>query len=175
MAYRPSTIAWLVALLGPVACTIPADAASIQADVPSETAAEWVPVADYLGHRCGSLDCHGDSQRNFVIYGCNGLRLDPSAIPGCVPGPGTTPTSADEYALTYRSLVGLEPEIMSQVVDSSDPNIDLLTFVRKARGEESHKGGTLITPGDAQDRCIYEWLAGENDTSDCALALESTP
>ena len=56
---------------------------------------------------------------------------------------------------------------MSQVVDDHHgEHPELLTFVRKARGTEAHKGGTLITPGDDQDVCITSWLAG-HDRSDC--------
>jgi hypothetical protein len=157
------------------ACATPADDATVVVDTPSESAAAWHPVADYLDHRCGSLDCHGDSQRNLIIYGCSGLRLDPHDVPGCPPLMGAQATTAAEYAATFRSLVGLEPDVMSEVVESRDPDIDLLTFVRKARGEEAHKGGTLITAGDVQDRCLDEWLSGASDTADCRDALASTP
>ena len=77
----------------------------------------------------------------------------------------------DEHTATYRSLVGLEPEVMSQVVAGHGAHPELLTFVRKARGTETHKGGQLITPGDVQDTCIVSWLAGATDTTACVQAL----
>jgi hypothetical protein len=60
---------------------------------------------------------------------------------------------------------------MSTVVAGHGENPELLTFVRKARGTETHKGGALITPGDAQDTCITSWLAGSTNTMACATAI----
>lgn len=165
--------------LSPAACSIPPSAATITlAALPSETATEWNPVEQYLDHRCGGLDCHGDLQRNLIIYGCEGLRLDPNDVPGCV-GPNSPPTTPAEYAATYRSLVALEPVVMSEVVAAGGQEPDLLTFVRKARGEEAHKGGTLIDlttqVGIDQDDCITSWLSGGTNTNACTLAVELTP
>ena len=60
---------------------------------------------------------------------------------------------------------------MSEVVASHGAHPELLTFVRKARGLEAHKGGALITPGDDQDVCITSWLSGQTDTTACANAF----
>jgi hypothetical protein len=129
---------------------------------------QFLPVADYLDHRCGTLDCHGQTGRNLRMWGCDGMRLDPSDIAGCVFGRPTTP---DEYEATYRSLVGLEPAVMSAVVQGHAAHPELLTFVRKAIGTEAHKGGQLITQGDDQEKCIVSWLAGNTDRSACGKAL----
>jgi hypothetical protein len=138
---------------------VPVEAGSLSAGASaSENGPEWHPVADYLDHRCGSLDCHGDTQRNLIIYGCNGLRLD-GVEPGCPPTRAPQATT-EEYAATYASLVGLEPEVMNEVIANHGADPDSLTFVRKARGEEAHKGGQLIDAGDVQDQCITMWLAG---------------
>jgi hypothetical protein len=128
-----------------------------------------------MDHRCGSLDCHGSAQRNLVMWGCDGLRL---ASADAASGDCSNGTTDDEYEASYRSLVGLEPAVMSDVVQDGGKNMDLLTFVRKARGEESHKGGVLITPGDSQDTCIALWLAGSAITDQayldaCNMALSS--
>jgi hypothetical protein len=135
-------------------------------------------VADFLDHRCGSLDCHGNPQRNLQMWGCNGQRLevDGEAIyPGCRSGGGTNTTPA-EYEASFRSLVGLEPTVMSEVVAAgANGNPDLLTFVRKARGEEAHKGGVLVTPGDNQDICMTAWLTGPSNTAACRSAIANTP
>jgi hypothetical protein len=130
-----------------------------------------LPVAAYLDHRCGTLDCHGQAGRNFRIWGCEGMRLDPTDIPQCNRALGGRVATPAEHQATYRSLVGLEPAVMSAVVAGHGEHPELLTFVRKARGTETQKGGALITPGDAQDNCITSWLAGATDTMACATAI----
>jgi hypothetical protein len=60
---------------------------------------------------------------------------------------------------------------MSEVVAEGGAHPEQLTFVRKARGLEAHKGGALITPGDPQDACIASWLSGATDFTACASAL----
>jgi hypothetical protein len=144
---------------------------TIGIDAPSGSEAEFGPVADYLEHRCGSLDCHGQPGRNLRIWGCEGMRLDPADIPSCNRLLGGRPTTPDEHQSTYRSLVGLEPSVMSAVVQDHGQDPELLTFVRKARGTETHAGGQLITPGDPQDVCITSWLAGATDTTACVNAV----
>jgi hypothetical protein len=143
----------------------------ITIDAPFSSEASFGPVANFLDHRCGSLDCHGNTARNLVIWGCEGLRLEPYDAPICGRAQGGRATTPDEHQATYRSLVGLEPTVMSEVVASHGQDPDLLTFVRKARGEEAHKGGALIMPGDDQDVCITSWLAGATDTIACASAV----
>ena len=149
-----------------MACGGPPDDARVGVVGPDP--AQFPPVSMLLDHRCGSLDCHGARARNLQIYGCEGLRLG-DASPGCRDAGGTD-TTADEHDATYRSLVTLEPAVMTAVVQGHGANPELLTFVRKARGTESHKGGTLITPGDDQDVCITSWLAGMTDKDACARA-----
>jgi hypothetical protein len=149
-------------------CSPPSDA-RIGIDAPSETL--FPPAADLLAYRCGSLDCHGSAQRNFVIWSCYGLRLDEDAAPGCRQQGGTN-TTAEEYLATYDSLVALEPAVMSQVVASGGADPDLLTFVRNARGEEDHRGGKLWDAGSADDLCVADWLAGASSTAaQCKSAL----
>ncbi len=143
--------------------------ARVGIDAPSGSEAEFGPVADYLEHRCGMLDCHGQMDRNLRIYGCEGMRLDPKVAPGCTPSGGGFTTPA-EHTATYRSLVGLEPSLMSQVVADHGLHPELLTFIRKARGLDAHKGGAIVTPGDDQDVCMTSWLAGSTDTTACGLA-----
>jgi hypothetical protein len=134
--------------------------------------APFQPVADYLGFRCGSLYCHGQPGRNMRIWSCAGMRLNPNNISFC--GGASDPrmpfTTPQEYEATYRSIVGLEPVVMSAVVAGHGARPDLLTMVRKARGLEAHKGGVLITPGDAQDVCLTSWLAGNVNADACATA-----
>jgi hypothetical protein len=160
-------IAMAGATAGAASCSsVPSDA-QVGIDAPPDSVAEFGPVGDYLDHRCGTLDCHGMSTRNLRIWGCEGMRLDPTDIPYCTRALGGKATTPDEYEATYRSLVGLEPTVMSTVVSGGGEHPELLTFVRKARGIEAHKGGVLVMPGDPQDVCITSWLAGHTNVSAC--------
>jgi hypothetical protein len=132
--------------------------------------AQFEPVQRLLDHRCGSLDCHGQVGRNLRIWGCEGMRLDAMDTPYCR-RTGGTDTTAAEYDATYRSLVGLEPAVMTAVIVGKGVHPEWLTFVRKARGDESHKGGALWSPGDLQDQCVASWLAGATDMNACATAI----
>jgi hypothetical protein len=158
----------LASVLFAAACSTAPSDSRIGVNAPDR--AQFDPVGRFLDHRCGSLDCHGDRHRNLVMFGCEGLRLDPANTPGCR-ATGGKDTTSDEMDATYRSLVGLEPAVMSAVESGHGQHPELLTFVRKARGDESHKGGSLITPGDAQDKCITSWLAGQTDNGACTNAL----
>lgn len=103
--------------------------------------------------------------RNLRLYGNTGLRYSDSDVPTAL-----TPTTDAEIAQDYGSVVGLEPEILSAVVASGGTDPQRLTFCRKPRGRESHKGGTVIDAGDARDICPTTWLAGSADMSGCAYA-----
>jgi hypothetical protein len=149
-------------------CSVPQSRIGIDAP-PEDQFAAMGSVGDYLDHRCGTIDCHGQQGRNLRMWGCWGLRLDVDAVASCIPPIGV-PTTLDEYNATYRSLVGLEPAVMSTVVQTHATNPELLTFIRKARGLESHKGGHLVTPGDPQDTCMVSWLAGNTDMMACQMA-----
>lgn len=130
--------------------------------------ASFPAVSDLLDRRCGTLDCHGQTARNLRIYGHEGLRLDATARPSSQPN-----TTVAEYDATFASLVGLEPEIMTSVVQEGGAHPERLTFIRKARGTEDHKGLQLWSEGDAADICATSWLAGKTDTASCTTALSS--
>lgn len=149
-----------------VACTFPSSTATNSPALPDR--ATFPPVADLLGKRCGTLDCHGSAYRNMRVYGSLGLRLAPNDRP--LSKGQTTP---EEYDADFESIVGLEPEIMNEVVTSGGASPDRLTFVRKARGSEHHKGGSLMQAGDPEDVCITSWLAGKTDVADCTSATAS--
>lgn len=128
------------------------------------------PVADALQATCGTLDCHGQVGRNLRLYGSRGLRLDPKATSA----EGTT--TAAEYEATFWSVVGLEPEAVSTVVRERGEDPTRLSLIRKARGTDHHKGGTLMKSGDALDRCLTSWLAGTVKTEACdAISLAPRP
>jgi hypothetical protein len=149
-----------------LACAFPSSTATN--DVTTPDLATFPPVADLLGKRCGTLDCHGSAYRNLRVYGSLGLRLSPNDRP--LSKGQTTP---DEYDADFESIIALEPELMSDVVTSGGASPDRLTFVRKARGTEAHKGGSLMQAGDPEDECITSWLAGHTDVAGCAAATAS--
>lgn len=166
-------------------------------DAPPYSDPSFKPVGDFLVYRCGTLDCHGQIGRNLRIWGANGLRLDPDGFSNS--DFNGAPTTSQEYLATYRSLVGLEPQLMTTVwtgcqgqlnadggADYPPPTAchpELLTFMQKARGTEKHKGGQLIclqspcpagipdpSPFDLQDVCLVSWLEGNVNTKACVAA-----
>jgi hypothetical protein len=147
-----------------LACSSPSSTATAQEVTPSE--ASFAPLGLVLIQACGTLDCHGQVGRNLRIYGNTGLRLSSANVPTSL-----TPTTADEISQDFGSVVGLEPEIMSEVAADKGVDPERLTFYRKARGLESHKGGTIVLPGDARDVCITSWLSGSIDEAQCTVAL----
>lgn len=117
-------------------------------------------VADTLTPSCGTLDCHGQWGRNLRLFGGRGLRL----APGDNPSDGAT--TQQEYDASFRSLIGLEPERLTDVLlYGQDPAA--LILVRKARGKESHKGGVQMLVGDPLDRCMTSWLSGSVHKESC--------
>lgn len=126
---------------------------------------------DFLIHRCGTLDCHGQAGRNLRLYGQFGLRLDPNDTSQDQLA-GGVPTTPDEYDSDYRSVVGLEPEQMSLVVQGqADP--ETLLLLAKPLGLETHKGMTLIEHGDDQEHCIVDWILGSDPTAACTSAYQN--
>ena len=158
-AWRGTIVALGWALVG---CT--ADLRSTNADTSGHLSAPdrtgFEVVADAMQLHCGTLDCHGQIGRNMRLFGQYGMRLDPTF------DPLTEPTSAAEYDATYTSIVGLEPEAMSQVVQGRAAP-DTLSMIRKPRGIEKHKGGQLVVEGDSLDRCLVGWVTGSIDSNSC--------
>jgi hypothetical protein len=121
------------------------------------SAAGFDSVATPLVYFCGSLDCHGATGRNLRLYGKSGLRLDPNDVP-C-----GAPTSEAEVEADYRSVTGLEPEILGQVAKEGGAHPERLTLIRKARGTEKHTGGEVFKEGSDGDQCLLDWIAGSLD------------
>ena len=161
-----ASIAFVAAAIA-LACSTPAPDARFVETVPDR--ASFPPVAELLVHRCGTLDCHGSTARNLRLYGSIGLRLAPGDRPV-----SKGQTTEDEYDEDFASIVGLEPELMSAVVQSGGASPDRLTLIRKARGTEHHKGGKLWSEGDAQDECVTSWLAGHTDAAGCVSVTQSS-
>jgi hypothetical protein len=119
------------------------------------------PVAQVLVDRCGSIDCHGSKYRNMRLVGFGSTRLDTNDRPDA---PDTTQAEVDQ---NYEAVTALEPDLIRQVVAEGGARPERLTFVRKARHAEAHKGGQRIAPGDDADLCILSWLAGNVDAERC--------
>ncbi len=180
LAASPS-LARRLRLLGALACvaclaSLPcAGCVILSPDAAAVTTIDAPPRAQFddlgllMGHRCGTLDCHGQTGRNLRIYGQYGLRLSSTDIPG------GNPTTTAELDADYESSIALEPEIMSEVVQQGGAQPDRLTLVRKPRAEEHHKGGQVFVVGDPQDVCMTSWLAGTTDTSSCIMAIRNYP
>ena len=154
-------------LLAPGACAAPAADGRSVGMVPDRDS--FAPVAQMLVRHCGTLDCHGSAFRNLRLYGNEGLRWaesDRPLAPAC--------TTADEIEQDYQSVVGLEPEALSAVVEDGGAHPERLSLVRKPRGLEHHDGGTLIHEGDDADTCLTSWLASQTDRAACLRALPAT-
>lgn len=126
--------------------------------------ADFAPVGEALGSRCGSLDCHGAVARNFRVYSRNGLRIGGVTAEG-----NTTP---EEYDATYTSLVSIQPEILEQVLVEGGVKPERWVVVAKGNGTVHHKGGVAMSIGSAADRCLRSWLASALDTAACQEAFE---
>jgi len=136
----------------------------VQLELLAPTRTDFERVADAMQPHCGTLDCHGEAGRNLRLFGGRGLRLAPGGNP--LDG-DTTPA---EYDATFWSVVGLEPETLTAVLQDKGDDPERLSLIRKARGHERHKGGTLMVAGDALDRCLTSWLAGAVDQPPCQTA-----
>jgi hypothetical protein len=121
-------------------------------------------VADAMQPSCGTLDCHGQQDRNLRLYGGRGLRLDPATNSS----DGTTQPA--EYEANYWSVVALEPELLATVTREGGQNPERLILIRKGRGTTRHKGGALMQPNDDLDQCIVEWLKGNILVDRCFAA-----
>jgi hypothetical protein len=123
-------------------------------------------VSVVLERRCGTLDCHGQVGRPLRIYGQYGLRFVDDA--GDVPG--VQPTTATEHEANYEAVIGLQPELMTEVVQGNAPPEDLM-LLRKPLQLERHKGGAVLVEGDDGDTCILSWLAGQTQYASCTAAV----
>jgi hypothetical protein len=158
-----SRVPILLALFTVAGCSSPASDARFTEAVPDR--AQFPAVAQGMERKCGALDCHGSSYRNLRVYGNESLRWLPTdrvLSPPC--------TTSLEVEQDFDSLVGLEPEAMTTVVQDHGAGPDRLLLVRKARGTEGHKGGVVMNAGDDLDVCITSWLAGATNVAACEKA-----
>jgi hypothetical protein len=160
---RAPFVAFAVAFALASACSAP-EQGKIPMTPPDR--ASFAQVGELLVMSCGTLDCHGQVGRNFKLYGLEGLRLSPGDFSGKAP-----PTTEPELDADYGSLVALEPELISVVVQEHGDRPERLTLVRKARNAEKHTGLQIFKPGEDDDRCLTTWLAGAVDGPACTAAI----
>jgi len=124
---------------------------------------------NYLGKRCGTLDCHGQIGRGMRIYSQTGLRSFDASNGGYFPNasgtsnPGGTgnPETEDEMRANFESVVALEPEVMGAVIAEGGSNPKRLLLIKKPLLLETHKGGKImIDETDPGYLCLTTWLAG---------------
>lgn len=123
------------------------------------TPATQAGVSRVLEKRCGTLDCHGQVGRALRIYGVDGLRFVQADAQN---QPGTGATTPLEQEANYQSVIGLQPEIMTEVHEFQLPP-EALMLVRKPLQLERHKGGAVFVSGDDAYTCITSWLASGGD------------
>jgi hypothetical protein len=170
VALAASVVALAASLFG---CLSNADLGEGQKACPSAT--DFREVSNVLERRCGTMDCHGDPARPFIVFGQNALRRpggeSSAADPGGYFAGGPEPTTDFELEGTLQSACGLDPEEMDAVVQGTE-SPDNLTLVRKPRLVESHKGGRLWPTGSTEgDRCLVSWILGAVDIAACRSEL----
>lgn len=139
-----------------------------QPDVTGADGGATAGVSALLEKRCGTLDCHGQMGRSLRLFGMNGLRLISQDAANT---PGVQPTTQTEYVANYQSVIGLQPELMTEVVQGNAPPTSLL-LLRKPLQLERHKGGAVINQGDDAYNCLLSWLAGQTVFQSCANAIQ---
>jgi hypothetical protein len=145
-----------------LACSVDDGPGRIAADAPDRAAFE--APGKLLVARCGSLDCHGSTYRNYRLLGYGGARLDPSDRPD------TPATTAAELTIDYDATVGIEPERTRAIAEGREPVMNA-TLVRKGRGLEKHEGGTRLSAGSPIDSCVLGWLTRAPNADACTAAL----
>lgn len=127
---------------------------------------DFRPVALVLVDRCGQIDCHGSKYRNFRLYGYGSERLSATDRPD-----RPTFMTDDEVVADHDAVAAIEPTLFLAVIREGGRASDRLTFVRKGRGQERHKGGAPILSGDDADVCVQSWLQGRVNADACRLAV----
>lgn len=131
-------------------------------------------VSDALELHCGTINCHGNDERNMRFFGLYGVRLNPKDKTGF----GST--SDLEYEANFESIISIQPEKLTQVVRAHGAGADKWIVFSKGRAIEHHKGGARLVAGDAADTCIMSWLVAQPNgpsvnTDACTAATNVVP
>jgi hypothetical protein len=161
--------ALVTAVSAALGCATVDEDAVTTVDCPVADSTNFRPVSAVLEQRCGTLDCHGDAARPLRIYGQIGLRrpeprdsknLNPGEYEKYYSGDTAIATTQAELNDNAAAVCGLEPELLQKLRDGSETDPGTLTFIRKARLEEKHKGGRIWSAGETPDQCMINWLTG---------------
>ena len=115
-------------------------------------------VQPYVGLRCGSLDCHGDSERALRIFAEHGLRESDQQR--------EQPESDTEIAANTAAFAALAS------ADGVDEHLALLKGLDPGAGGMGHVGDVIWqTRQDSGYLCVRAWLSGASDATACAAAL----
>ena len=164
-----STVGLLVAVLL-VACSGPKEGTFTIVAPPENTFAPV--VSDALEVHCGTLDCHGSVYRNLRFFGHFGTRASPDEKTGI------EPTSDEEYVRNYDSLIAIEPEALSTIMQKHGAGFDSWIVVTKGTNAEVHKGGQQMKKGDTTYTCLSSWILGAVQMDACLQSVnlaELTP
>jgi hypothetical protein len=124
-----------------------------------------VGMDGFIAARCGTLDCHGQIGRPLRLFSQDGLRI----VDDAGNYPGGAPETPDEQFANFTAVIGLQPELTSEVFAGLyDPHV--LLMLRKPMQLERHKGGQVIQSGDTGEKCIVSWFEDSTDYSACANA-----
>ena len=127
-------------------------------------------VSAMMESRCGGLDCHGQVGRPLRLYSARGLRL---AVPD-QDLRDTRQTTPEERNENYQSVIGLEPEGLSDSVMTQGEYVDHQLLLKPLDDEGGlgvrHKGGPVLqpTPNDPGWQCLFGWVKGEPNRQACA-------
>jgi hypothetical protein len=126
-------------------------------------------VSAMMESRCGGLDCHGQVGRPLRIYGQRGLRL---ATPE-KDLRDNRPTTPEERLENYQSVIGLEPEGLSDSVMTGGEYVDHQLLLKPLDDSSGlgvrHKGGAVLqaTPNDPGWQCLFGWVKGQPNRQAC--------
>ena len=160
---RPAlaVVAALALARGATGCAFPDTSATVTATCPDRPS--FSSVSPFLEAGCGTVDCHGAPSRPLRVMGYNGLRLSPTDHPG------GNPTTVAEVDANWRSVCGLEPELITPVTEGlASP--DTLLLLQKPLLQTHHKGNAVIVQGDDGTTCLTSWLTGHVDAAACQRA-----
>lgn len=152
---------WLAAALGIAAALMPACTdydESEQVLTLGDMESYGRLVQPYVGLRCGSLDCHGDSGRPLRIYAEDGLRLRADLREADI--------TEEEIRRNVEAFAGVSPEAATP-----DEHLALLKGLAVSAGGYAHLGGDVwASTGDPGYRCIRLWLEGRADETEAEAA-----
>jgi hypothetical protein len=126
-------------------------------------------VSEMMESRCAGLDCHGQTGRPLRLYSATGLRLQ-AAPDGKLRD--DRPTTPEERNENYQSVIGLEPEAVSDCVRTRGQYVDFQLLLKplddSGRGIR-HKGGPVLraSANDPGWNCLFGWLAGDPNRQAC--------